>query len=138
MPFSSRLAAAAIALSAAGAFASGCAAAPADSSPSAAGTQGPSVTLLTYRCESGALIRATYPTDRIALVRYRDRTHELEQAQAASGVRYIDDDLQWWTRGNGPGASAILSRPSEDADAASPGAAGGEVIETCKQSAASD
>jgi membrane-bound inhibitor of C-type lysozyme len=138
MPFSSRLAVAAIALSAAGAFASGCVAAPADSSPSAAGNQGPTVTLLTYRCESGALIRATYPTDRIALVRYRDQTHELEQAQAASGVRYIDDDLQWWTKGNGPGASAILSRTTGEADAANPGDATGDVIENCEQIAASD
>lgn len=106
---------------------SACASAPEATTPPPARDQSSSVSLLTYRCESDALIRATYPTDAVALVRYQGQTHEMRIARAASGVRYVGDGLQWWTKGNGPGAGGTLSR-SSSADNAD-----GEIIETCRQ-----
>lgn len=91
------------------------------------GTPSSAVNLLTYRCESDALIRATYPTDSVALVRYDGATHEMRVARAASGVRYVGDGLQWWTKGNGPGASGTLSRSTNTDEA------GGEIIEECRE-----
>ncbi|MES1938981.1 hypothetical protein T5B8_01990 [Salinisphaera sp. T5B8] len=90
--------------------------APAQSAPA------PAVKLLTYRCESGARVRATYPTDSVALVRYQGETRQLQVVRAASGVRYVNDDLEWWTKGSGTGSTAMLSRRASD-----------DVLERCEQ-----
>ena len=127
MPASMRPPAATAALLAFGLFVSGCAGDHA-TRPADMQTDEPTVTLLTYRCESGAMIRATYPTDAIALVRYRGQTRQMRVARAASGVRYVDDGLQWWTKGTGAGATAVLS---ERAD-------GGTALERCEEIEARD
>lgn len=106
---------------------SACAGSPHGDAPRGSEDPSSAVSLLTYRCESDALIRATYPTDSVALMHYQGQTHEMQIARAASGVRYVGDGLQWWTKGNGPGASGTLSRVhnANNAD--------GEIIETCRQ-----
>ncbi|MES1930540.1 hypothetical protein SADO_14859 [Salinisphaera dokdonensis CL-ES53] len=122
MPASLRPLAAVATLVAGGLLVSGCASDPAPR-PSTDQNSESTVTLMTYRCESGAVIRATYPTDSIALVRYRGETHQLQVTRAASGVRYVDDSLQWWTKGSGPGATAMLSERAEKS----------ETIEHCEE-----
>ncbi|MES1951444.1 hypothetical protein S4A8_11326 [Salinisphaera sp. S4-8] len=102
-------------------LAGGCASS-ADRPAPAQAAPAPAVKLLTYRCESGARVRATYPTDSIALVRYRGETRELQVVRAASGVRYVNDDLEWWTKGSGTGATAMLSQRDSD-----------NVLERCEQ-----
>ena len=102
-------------------LAAGCASS-ADRPAPAQAAPAPAVKLLTYRCESGARVRATYPTDSVALVRYQGETRQLQVARAASGIRYIDDDLEWWTKGTGAGATAVLSRLDSD-----------NVLERCEQ-----
>ena len=109
------------------ALASACASSPRADAPDGSNPPSPSVSLLTYRCESGARVRATYPTDTVALVRYQGQTHEMQVARTASGVRYVGDGLQWWTQGNGPGAEGTLSRAADTADA------NGEIVENCAQ-----
>lgn len=65
---------------------------------------------ITYRCESGRPLAASYPTDSSAFVRYQDATREMRVAASASGARYTGDGYKWWTRGTGPGSTGQLSR----------------------------
>ncbi|ERJ17944.1 hypothetical protein T35B1_12407 [Salinisphaera shabanensis T35B1] len=104
-------------------LATGCAGAPETPPQTSSSTpMTPAVQLLTYRCDSGATVRATYPTDTVALVRYQDTTQQLQVVRAASGVRYLNEDLEWWTKGSGEGATAMLSKRADDT-----------VIERCEQ-----
>lgn len=127
MRFAEKIPMIAVATVAAAMLVSACASSSRVDPPRESGEPSSSVSLLTYRCESGELIRATYPTDTVALVRYKDDTHQMQVVRAASGVRYVDDGLQWWTKGNGPGASGTLSRVDDATNAH------GEIIETCSQ-----
>lgn len=65
---------------------------------------------ITYRCESGREVAASYPVDSMAFVRYGGVTREMSVASSASGARYTGDGYEWWTRGTGPGSTGRLSR----------------------------
>jgi membrane-bound inhibitor of C-type lysozyme len=80
---------------------------------------------IAYRCESGRELAASYPTDSSAFVRYQGATREMRVAVSASGARYTGDDLEWWTRGTGPGSTGRLSRFRGNETTAS------ELLETC-------
>jgi hypothetical protein len=49
----------------------------------------------TYRCDSGATVGAAYPDPESAQVTWRDRIYVLHSAPAASGARYVDEEVQW-------------------------------------------
>lgn len=53
----------------------------------------------TYICDSGAKITATYPDTDSAHVSYLGHEHIMHIAIAASGARYVGDQLVWWTKG---------------------------------------
>lgn len=80
---------------------------------------------ITYGCESGRSLAASYPTDSIAFVRYAGATREMRVAVSASGARYTGDGMEWWTRGTGPGSTGRLSRFAGDEATAS------DVLESC-------
>lgn len=96
-------------LAAAALLVAGCSTTGGPTTASDAETTGSGVKLLSYRCENGMQVKASYPTDSVALLRYDEQTYQLHVARAASGVRYVGDTLQWWTKGNGVGSTALLS-----------------------------
>ena len=54
---------------------------------------------LTYHCDSGTVIAVSYEQDK-AVLDYRGQAHTLVQAISASGARYRDDALEWWSKGD--------------------------------------
>ncbi|WP_395673560.1 MliC family protein [Phenylobacterium sp.] len=58
-------------------------------------------------CENGETVEAGYAGN-IAVVRYKNRRHEMRVAMSASGARYIGDGMQWWTKGFDQGTIAPL------------------------------
>lgn len=84
-------------------------------------------TVHTYRCESGETIEATYPTTDSARIEYKDRRYDMQIAVSGSGARYAGDDLEWWTKGSGPGSEGILFRHLADGTT-------GERLELCEAS----
>ncbi|WP_423930932.1 MliC family protein [Dokdonella sp.] len=66
--------------------------------------------LHSYSCNSGETIAATYPSADSATIRYKGSTYNMLIAISASGARYVDGDLEWWTRGSGAGSEGTLSR----------------------------
>lgn len=98
----------------------------ADSSgPGAIGTDAP---LVTYRCESGQTVEASYPSTSSAVVRYGGRTRVMSITLSASGARYAGDELEWWTKGTGPGSKGTLFRHEPDGTT-------GETVERCAEAA---
>lgn len=81
----------------------------------------------TYRCESGETIAATYPTTDSATVQYMDRNYNMKIAVSGSGSRYVGGELEWWTKGSGPGSDGALFRHRADGTT-------GESIELCTAS----
>lgn len=77
-----------------------------------------------YVCESGAVINAAYPDTDSATLHYRGHTLQLKIAISASGARYVDERLEWWTKGSGPGAQGTLLRHNADGTS-------GDVLERC-------
>ena len=49
----------------------------------------------TYQCDSGVTVGAAYPDPESAQVTRRDRIYVLRSAPAASGARYIAEEVQW-------------------------------------------
>lgn len=84
-------------------------------------------TVHTYRCESGETIAAAYPSTDSARVEYKDRRYDMQIAVSGSGARYAGDDLEWWTKGSGPGSEGILFRHLADGTT-------GERLELCEAS----
>lgn len=80
-----------------------------------------------YRCDSGETIVASYPSTDSATVQYKGSTHTLQIAVSASGARYVGDDLEWWTKGSGPGSEGTLFHHKADGTS-------GEIIERCTAS----
>lgn len=64
-----------------------------------------------YVCDEGTEIRAAYPEPDLAIVQYRADIHVLTEAISASGARYIDDRIEWWTKGED---HATLFRHTDD------------------------
>ena len=81
---------------------------------------------ITYQCESGQTIDATYHSYTTAVVRYEGRAREMVVAISGSGARYVGGGLEWWTKGMGPGSQGTLFRHEDDGTT-------GEIIEMCVQ-----
>lgn len=79
----------------------------------------------TYKCDSGTVIRAAYPTTETALVEYEDNVVEMDMAVSANGARYVGGELSWWTKGAGAGAEGTLLADNNGAP--------GDIIEECQQ-----
>ena len=79
-----------------------------------------------YRCDSGATIVATYPSTDAATVQYQGARHDMKIAVSASGARYVGDDLEWWTKGSGPGSEGTLFQHLDDGTS-------GDVVERCAE-----
>lgn len=79
-----------------------------------------------YSCESGRTVQASYPTDNTAVVEYEGQTLQMEVAVSGSGARYVGDELEWWTKGTGPGSEGTLFRHNSDGTS-------GEMVEQCEQ-----
>ncbi len=77
-----------------------------------------------YRCESGEKIVTTYPTTDSTRVQYKGRNYSMRIAVSGSGSRYVGGELEWWTKGSGPGSEGTLFRHMADG-------ASGESIELC-------
>ncbi|MGH2371512.1 MAG: MliC family protein, partial [Chloroflexota bacterium] len=52
-----------------------------------------------YLCAGGERLSVTYSEDASRLT-YRGKTTVLPQAIAASGIRYVGSNLQWWGKGD--------------------------------------
>jgi membrane-bound inhibitor of C-type lysozyme len=58
-------------------------------------------------CENGETVEAGYAGN-IAIVRYKNRRHEMRVGMSGSGARYTGDGMQWWTKGFDEGTIAPL------------------------------
>ncbi len=79
-----------------------------------------------YRCESGETVVATYASTDSATVRYKGSTYNMQIAVSGSGSRYVGGELEWWTKGSGPGSEGTLFRHMADGTT-------GDSIEQCAQ-----
>lgn len=77
---------------------------------------------LDYACDSGTHIHVVYPDTQIALVTYQGIQHRLESALSASGARYADEQLVWWSKGS----EASLRLYGDDG-------LNGDILEQCRQ-----
>lgn len=80
-----------------------------------------------YRCESGETIATTYSSTDSATVQYKGSNYNLQIAVSGSGSRYVGGELEWWTKGSGPGSEGTLFRHMADGTS-------GESIELCTES----
>mgnify|MGYP001814492996 CR=1 FL=1 len=57
-----------------------------------------------YRCDTGARLEVTYTTavdgDSTAMLEVDGKLYLMKQERAASGARYVADELVWWSKGN--------------------------------------
>ena len=95
---------------------------PAPVEPSAAPSPGAAVAAstgsVTYACESGQAVTATYPNADSAQIAYGGRTYATRSVQSASGARYIGDGVEWWTASRNGQEGATLSRLGPDGQTA--------------------
>lgn len=77
-----------------------------------------------YRCESGETIAATFLSTDSAAIQYKGSNYNMQIAVSASGSRYVGGELEWWTKGSGPGSEGTLFRHMADGTS-------GESIESC-------
>ncbi len=95
-----------------------------DAAPRARAAAASPSTVHAYRCESGETILASYLDTDTATVRYKGSAHSMQIAISGSGARYVGGDLEWWTKGSGPGSEGTLFRHRADGSS-------GEIIERC-------
>ncbi|HUH54905.1 MAG TPA: MliC family protein [Rhodanobacter sp.] len=55
--------------------------------------------VLSYTCDDGRKVQASYPDTTTAVVTLDGNTHHLHIAISADGARYVGDHWQWWTKG---------------------------------------
>lgn len=79
-----------------------------------------------YRCESGETIAAAYSSTDSATVQYKGSSYNMQIAISGSGARYVGGELEWWTKGSGPGSEGTLFRHMADGTS-------GEIIELCTE-----
>lgn len=53
----------------------------------------------TMQCNNGEKFKVSYPTQQSAIMYYHDELLLLNEAISASGARYTNETLQWWTKG---------------------------------------
>lgn len=81
---------------------------------------------LTYKCQSGESISASYPSSEQAIIQYKNNTYKMKIAISASGSRYVGKSLEWWTKTNKTNKEAILLHHQANGSS-------GDVIESCKE-----
>lgn len=86
----------------------------------------PTPSVHNYRCESGEVIAATYPSTDSATVQYKDTNYSMQIAVSGSGARYVGGDLEWWTKGSGAGSEGTLYQHMADGTS-------GDSIERCTE-----
>lgn len=95
---------------------------PAPVEPSAAPSPGAAVAAstgsVTYACESGQAVTATYLNADSAQVAYGGRTYATRSVQSASGARYVGEGVEWWTASRNGQEGATLSRLGPDGQTA--------------------
>lgn len=69
---------------------------------------------------------ATYTSTDSATVTYKTRDYRMQIAVSGSGARYVDGDLEWWTKGSGTRSDGTLLRHRADGTS-------GEIIERCTE-----
>lgn len=75
------------------------------------------VTNISYKCEDGSVVEASYPTTETATVLIDGKTVEMTSAVSASGARYTGGGWEWWTKGSTEGMLAPLAEGEETASA---------------------
>lgn len=107
---------------------SACAGSPQDKVDTQTPVAAPSTSSVhSYRCKSGETIAATYPSTDSATVQYKGIKYNMQIAVSGSGSRYVGGELEWWTKGSGPGSEGTLFRHMADGTS-------GEIIELCIES----
>ena len=86
----------------------------------------PASSVHSYRCESGEVITATYPSTDSATVQYKDTNYTMQIAVSGSGARYVGENLEWWTKGSGSGSEGALYQHMTDGTS-------GDSIERCTE-----
>ena len=81
---------------------------------------------ISYRCNSGRIVKATYHSGTKAVVEYEGSVREMIIAISGSGARYAGGGLEWWTKGMGPGSEGMLLHHRNDGTP-------GDIIERCVQ-----
>lgn len=76
-----------------------------------------------HSCESGAIVKASYPFNETATVQYQGKTYSMQLAVSADGARYTGEQLEWWVRAGEGTLSHLL------ADGTS-----GDIMESCTRS----
>ena len=89
-------------------------------------TTPPASSVHNYRCESGEVITATYPSTDFATVQYKGTDYTMQIAVSGSGARYVSEDLEWWTKGSGSGSEGTLFQHMADGTS-------GDSIERCTE-----
>ena len=82
-----------------------------------AGAAPADTTFITYVCEDGRTVRATYPDPDTAIVDVDGVKRTLKIAISASGARYIGDGVQWWSKGMDQGQLSPLAAGEDIATA---------------------
>lgn len=59
--------------------------------------------LYSYRCTDGTELSVTYPTHKMAVLTLGGQDYELQISQSASGARYMNDEFEWWGKGEDEG-----------------------------------
>ncbi|MES3029729.1 MAG: MliC family protein [Pseudomonadota bacterium] len=72
---------------------------------------------ITYVCDDGRTVRATYPDPDTAIVDIGGTKRTLKIAISASGARYIGEGVQWWTKGMDQGQLSPLASGEDIATA---------------------
>ena len=83
--------------------------------------------VLSYACESGETIAASYPSADSATVKYKGSDYEMKVAVSGSGARYVGGEMEWWAKGSGAESEGTLFGHNADGST-------GDVMETCKAS----
>lgn len=67
--------------------------------PTATPTSTAATKTLTYACDDGRTVLATYPDGHTAILTIERQTYRLQLAVAADGARYTGGQWQWWSKG---------------------------------------
>lgn len=79
-----------------------------------------------YKCKSGEIISATYSSSDSVSLQYKNNHHKMKIAISGSGSRYVDNSLEWWTKGSGIKSEATLLEHNSNNTS-------GKIIEYCRE-----
>ena len=90
---------------------------PAEQAQPPAKAVAPASPVITYACDDGRTVRASYPDTDTAVVEVDGKSRTLKIAISASGARYTGDGVQWWTKGMTQGQLSPLAAGEDIASA---------------------